>query len=467
MATVHLPATLRPLAGGAEQVDVAGADAGEVLRRLESDHPRLRGWVLDEQGRLRRHVSVFVNDRQSGLEAPVAPGDRVHVVQSISGGALAEPDDGDGRPELPDLERVVELAEVLVGTKKGLYVLRGRRGGPMEVSVREFAGQVVEYATFDPRSGLYYAAVTHGQHGPRIFLTDDPAGDWEQAEGPAFPADTEAAVERIWTVVPGEEEGVMWAGVAPAALFRSADGGRTWELNRGLWDEPSREHWSPGFGGLCLHSIAPWPGDPARLAVGISAAGVWLSEDGGKSWSRGVEGLVPRYLPEEARAETFAHCVHNLRRSPERPERLFLQFHGGVYRSDDGGRSWLDVGGVGREDGLPADFGFPIEIDPADPDRAFVIPLVADVDRVTPEGKVRVYETADGGASWRPLGSGLPDSDAWLTVLRQAFCRDRHQPLGLYFGAESGEVFASADGGESWHTAADHLPPVNSVRVGR
>lgn len=467
MAIVYLPSTLRGLTGGADHLEVGGATAGEVIRRLELDHPRIKGWVLDEQGRLREHVTVFVNEVRAELAAPVAAGDRLHVVQAISGGAVAEPDPGDLLADLPDLAALVEPTELLVGTKKGLFVLRGGRGGAMELKVRQFSGQEVEYAAFDPRSGLYFAAVTHGQFGPRLYRSDDPAGEWEQAEGPAFPADAGAAVTRIWTVVPGEEEGVVWAGVAPAALFRSDDDGRTWRLNRALWDQPGRPEWTGGAGGLCLHSIVPWPGDPARLAVGISAAGVWRTEDGGESWQWGVEGLVPRYVPEEARAATTAYCVHNLRRAPLRPERLYMQFHGGVYRSDDAGASWLEIGGVDTPGGLPADFGFPIEIDPVDPDRAFVIPLVADVDRVTPEGRVRVYETRDAGGSWRPLGWGLPGRDAYLTVLRQAFCHDGGDPLGLYFGAESGEVFASADGGATWAVAADHLPPVLSVRRGR
>jgi hypothetical protein len=362
---------------------------------------------------------------------------------------------------------VVALVELLVGTKKGLFVLRGRRGGPLAVVGREFPGQVVEFATYDRRSGRYFASVTHGQFGPRIFHAAEATGEWEQAEGPAFPEGEEAAVERIWVIQPGEGDGVVWAGVAPAALFKSEDGGKSFHLVRALWDHPARKRWDPGAGGLCLHSIAPWPGEPDRLAVGVSAGGVWLTDDGGASWRPGVAGLVPRYLPEEARADTMTYCIHNLRRAPLRPERLFMQFHGGVYRSDDGGASWTDVGGVGSPGGLPADFGFPIEIDPRDPDRAYVIPLVADLDRVTPEGRVRVYETADAGASWRPLGWGLPDDDAYLTVLRQAFCRDEREPLGLYFGAESGEVFASADGGATWTTAADHLPPVLAVRCGR
>ena len=284
MAIVHLPSTLRGLAAGTDRLDVGGESAGEVLRRLEREHPRLRGWVLDEQGRLREHVTLFVNEERADLTVAVGAADRLYVVQAISGGALAEPSRGDVSVELPDLGRMIQLAELLVGTKKGLFVLHGKRGGAMEVGVRAFAGQVVEYAVFDPRSELYFAAVTHGQFGPRLFFTDDPAGDWEQAEGPVFPADTGAAVTRIWSIEPGEEAGVVWAGVALAALFKSTDDGRTWSLNRSLWNQPGRPEWQAGAGGLCLHSIAPWPRDPARLAVRISAAGVWRTEDSDESW---------------------------------------------------------------------------------------------------------------------------------------------------------------------------------------
>jgi photosystem II stability/assembly factor-like uncharacterized protein len=215
------------------------------------------------------------------------------------------------------------------------------------------------------------------------------------------------------------------------------------------------------MGGLCLHSICPWPGDPDRLAVAISAAGVWLTEDGGRSWRRGVEGLVPRYLPEEARADTLTLCVHDMKRAPLQPATLYMQFHGGLYRSDDAGESWIDIAS-GR--GVPSDFGFPLAIDPADPNRAFVIPLAADSDRVTPDGKLHVYETRDRGGSWSALSKGLPQKDAYLTVLRQAFCTDEAAPLGLYFGATSGELFGSADGGSSWTTIASRLPPILSVR---
>ena len=167
----------------------------------------------------------------------------------------------------------------------------------MDVAARAFPGNSVEYAIRDARTGRYYASVTHGQFGPRVFVTDDPAGDWGQTDGPRFPEGEDASVERVWVIAPGEQDGLMYAGVDPAALFESRDGGMTWDLNRGLWDQPTRPEWGPGAGGLCLHSICPWPGDPDRLAVGISAVGVWVTEDGGKTWEVCNAGIVPRYMP--------------------------------------------------------------------------------------------------------------------------------------------------------------------------
>jgi photosystem II stability/assembly factor-like uncharacterized protein len=351
------------------------------------------------------------------------------------------------------------VTEVIVGTKKGLFALEGEPGGDFAVTARAFAGEPVDYATRDPRTGRVLATMSSPFYGPKVFWADDPGGEWSEASGVALPEGGEDTLKRIWVIVPGEDDGLVYAGGDPGVLFESRDGGESWSLNEALWEHPTRAKWEPGGGGLCLHSIVPWPGDPDRLAVAVSAAGVWLTEDGGRSWERGNEGLVARYAPEDAPPDEVGLCVHRLERAPARPERVFMQFHGGVYRSDDAGATWTDIG-----DGLPSDFGFPVVVDPADPDSAYVVPLVADVDRVTPEAKVRVYETRDAGASWAPRGDGLPSRDAYLTVLRRAMATTGEgDGMHIYFGATSGEVFGSSDAGATWSTVAPRLPPVYSV----
>jgi hypothetical protein len=351
------------------------------------------------------------------------------------------------------------VTELVVGTRKGLFVLEGEPGAGFDVKARAFPGEPVEYGMRDPRTGRLFASVTHPIYGPKVFHAEEAAGEWRQAEGIELPEGGEAALERIWVIVPGEREGMLYAGGDPGVLFESRDGGATWELNRALWEHPTRSSWEPGGGGLCLHSIVPWPGDPDRVTVAVSAAGVWHTEDGGGQWEKGNVGLEPRYLPEEARGEATNLCVHRLHRAPKQPERMFMQFHGGVYRSDDAGRSWTDIAA-----GLPSDFGFPMVVDPADPDSAYVIPLSSDEDRVTPDGRVCVYETRDAGATWTARDDGLPQEHAYLTILRLAFDRAGEGPaLELYFGSTTGEVFGSGDAGRTWFTAAPLLPPVYSI----
>jgi sulfur-carrier protein len=200
MAVVKLRSPLRELADGSEELTIDGSTLGEVIAKLQGSYPKLTGWVTDEQGSVRRHVTLFLNGERAGLEAKVQPADRIHVLPAISGGAvgLAE------RTELQSIApEVAEDAELLVGTRKGLFVLRGPRGGPMEEVARKFSGSTVEFAVRDPRSGTYFASVTHGQFGPRLYASADPLGEWEQADGPAFPEDAGSAVERIWFVRTG------------------------------------------------------------------------------------------------------------------------------------------------------------------------------------------------------------------------------------------------------------------------
>ena len=242
--------------------------------------------------------------------------------------------------------------------------------------------------------------------------------------------------------MPGEEDGHLYAGGDPGVLFESRDGGMTWELNKGFWEQPTRPEWGPGAGGMCLHSIATWPGDPSRLAWGSprSASGsrTTAARPGGTG-TRASSRATCRRRPARTRSPSASTtCTAH----PTQPDRLFMQFHGGVYRSDDAGESWIDIG---TDTGCRPTSASRSSIDPDDADSAYVIPLVADLDRVTPEGRVRVYETRDAGASWSPRGDGLPAEDAYLTDPAPGVRRDGSgEGMGLYFGATSGDVFGSA-----------------------
>ena len=198
------------------------------------------------------------------------------------------------------------MTEILVGTRKGLFALEGTPSDGFSVAARAFAGQSVEYAMRDARSGRYFASVTSWFYGPRIWVADDPAGEWQQAEGLALPEDADDSLKRIWVIAPGEEDGLLYAGGDPGCLFESRDGGLTWELNRGLWDHPTRPDWQPGGGGLCLHTIVPWPGDAQRLMVAISAVGVWLTEDGGQLVAPLQHRHHPRLPPRRCRGRRGA-----------------------------------------------------------------------------------------------------------------------------------------------------------------
>lgn len=355
---------------------------------------------------------------------------------------------------------------VLVGTAKGLFALRsgdGRRR--FEIEGPTLAGEEVYATCIDKRgsSSRLLAGSVSMHWGPVIRRSDDLGGSWDEEDRAAlaFPADTDAALARIWQLTPGgaDQDGVVYAGVEPAALFRSDDGGRTFGLVRGLWEHPHRAQWNPGGGGLCLHTVLVHPNDPTRLLVAISAGGVYVSDDAGDSWRASNAGIVAGFMPG-APVPEFGQCVHKVARDAGDAERLYLQHHDGIYRSDDGGASWLPMESIGG-----VDFGFPVVAHPSRPGTAYLLPLEGAEYRCTPEGRCTVWRTTDAGSSWTPLTTGLPQDSAHLTVLRDGFSSDGDDPAGLYFGTRSGEVYGSADDGDSLQLLASHLPPVLSVRA--
>jgi hypothetical protein len=337
---------------------------------------------------------------------------------------------------------------VLVGTAKGLFILGD---GIQEPFLR---GHEV-YTTAFGRDGRIFASGRDEHWGPALWGSDDQGATWTELGPVRFPADVDAAVERLWQIHTAPD-GVVYAGVEPAALFSSHDGGETFELVRGLWDHPHRPQWMPGGGGLCLHTILPHPTDPARMWVAISTGGVYRTEDGGDTWQARNRGIATPFLPGDEPPE-FGQCVHKVALHPDEPDRLFLQHHWGVYRSDDAGDTWQSIGAA-----LPSDFGFPVVVHPDEPDTLYVFPLESDEFRCAPDARCRVYRSTDAGGSWAALTQGLPQHDAYVTVLRDAFCSS---PAGLYFGTRTGEVYGSTDGGEHWETLAEQLPPVLCVRA--
>jgi photosystem II stability/assembly factor-like uncharacterized protein len=274
-----------------------------------------------------------------------------------------------------------------------------------------------------------------------------------------FPDGAGAAVERVWQLVPGCEPGVVLAGTEPAAVWRSEDGGETFALERALWDHPHRPQWGAGFGGQAFHTLLPHPTDPRSLTAAMSAGGVYQTADGGASWGPRNTGLRAEFLPEGQQYPEFGQCVHKIARHPSRPERMFLQNHGGVYRSDDEGATWTSIAA-----GLPADFGFPVVVHPHEPDTVYVFPISGGDGRFPPDGRARVWRSRDAGESWEELGKGLPDS-FWVAVMRDAMCADDHREAGIYFGARNGTVWGSPDGGDSWDLVAADLPDVMVVRA--
>jgi hypothetical protein len=362
---------------------------------------------------------------------------------------------------------------VLVGTRKGAFVLTadGRRE-TWDVTGPMFGGWEIYHVAGSPADpDRLWASQSNGWFGQIVQRSDDGGTTWDPV-GNDFTYDGEPGTHeyydgsskpwefhRVWHLAPSADDpDTVLAGVEDAALFRSTDGGHSWEELAGLRTHASGRSWAPGAGGLCLHTILTDSAEGDRLLVAISSAGVFASDDGGATWEPSNRGLSSEFLPD-ADAEV-GHCVHKLASHPSRPEVVFMQKHWDVMRSDDGGRSWREISGD-----LPSDFGFAIGVHAHEPDTVYVVPITSDEQHYPPDGRLRVYRSRAGGNEWEPLTNGLPQEHCYVNVLRDAMAIDTMDPCGVYVGTTGGQVYGSPDAGDSWRPIVRDLPAVLSVEV--
>lgn len=353
---------------------------------------------------------------------------------------------------------------LLVGTTKGAFLLqsnaqrkRWKVGGPY------FHGQAVYAMAYDGRDSRHRIwASTQSIWGTQLRFSDDFGKSWTNPQEAAirFPNDAGVSLKNIWQILIGrpEEPNVLYCGVEPAALFESRDAGDTWSLVRGLFDHPHRHRWMTANGGLALHTIVLDPTNKQRMYVAISAGGVYRTDDGGDTWTAQNRGIRAVFMPNKY--PEFGQCVHKIVMHPTRPERLFLQNHWGLYRSDDAAENWTDIA-----NGVPSDFGFAMVMHPKNPDWVYIVPVESDEFRCTCDGRLRIYRTRNAGASWEPLTRGLPQKGAHETILRDAMIVDSFDPAGIYFGTRSGKLFSSTDEGRTWQRILEGLPPVACIRT--
>ena len=362
---------------------------------------------------------------------------------------------------------------VLVGTRKGAFVLSsdGKRAR-WDVSGPHFAGWEVYHVKGSPAEpDRLYASQSSGWSGQVIQRSDDGGVTWEPV-GNKFAYDGVPGThqwydgtphpwefERVWHLEPSlDDPDTVYAGVEDAGLFKSTDGGQQWQELPALRGHRSGPSWQPGAGGMCLHTIILDPATPGRMFAAISAAGAFRSDDAGQTWRPINHGLQSEGIPDPD-AEV-GHCVHRLAMHSSRPSVLFMQKHWDVMRTADGGESWQEVSG-----NLPSDFGFPIDVHAHDPETIYVVPITSDSQHFPPDGKLRVYRSRTGGNEWEPLTEGLPQSNCYVNVLRDAMAVDALDSCGVYFGTTGGQVYASADAGDSWAPIVRDLPSVLSVEV--
>lgn len=350
---------------------------------------------------------------------------------------------------------------LLIGTVKGVFLYHtDPRRGEWRLTGPHLGGWEIFSLCGDSRNRRILAGTGSSEHGPTIRTTRDGGATWEPVErNPAFPEGSQAELKHLWQIVPGHpsQPGTWYAGVDDAALFVSRDDARTWAELDGLTRHPTRTRWVPGFGGLCLHSVLVDPTNPQRLWVGISAVGVFRSDDGGAAWklcNNGLHNVAPDFIQDDE----MGRCVHKMVLDPQRPGVLYMQFHGGVFKSEDAAETWTRI-----SSGLPHDFGFPMAV--SQRGDLFVVPLVSDENRVVPDGALKVWRSRDQGRTWRAMTAGLPQEAHFVGVLRDAMTADPFSPAGIYLGTTMGELFHSRDDGDTWQRLPGQFPRITTLKT--
>jgi hypothetical protein len=349
---------------------------------------------------------------------------------------------------------------VWVGTRKGAFVFRSANRKSWDVDGPFFKGWEVNHVVQDPRDPKrVYAAVNSAWFGPHIHGSTNSGKTWKPSdEGFAVKSVPEAKLARAWHIEPGhaEQPGVVFAGGDPGVLFRSEDWGKNWQEVTSLNTHATRSQWTPGGGGMMVHSIQCLSKE--SIVVGMSVAGAFRSSDGGATWTPHNGNVRADFQPKKF--PEVGQCVHHLLAHPRNTRQLYQQNHCGVYRAKFDAAKWTDI-----SRGLPTRFGFCLAVPAAERETLFTVPIESPNFRCNPKGRLQVGRSRDGGKSWTLLSRGLPQKNAYLLVLREAMASDDQSPSGVYFGTTGGQVFYTRDAGDSWHALAEHLPPVYSVSV--
>jgi len=351
---------------------------------------------------------------------------------------------------------------VAVGTKKGAFLMEsGPQRDAWEVRGPYLPGQSVMHMAFDQRTGSLLAAAADFWFGARVYRSEDAGLTWDEpVNGPRFNEASGQKVEKVWQVAPGrpEEPGVIYAGVEPASLFKSTDGGVTWSHIESLNQHPTTSTWNPSAGGLCLHSIILDPRDLGRMYVSISAGGMYTTADGGQTWEPRNKGVRADFMGTPPFYPETGQCVHHAGMHPSNPQRLYQQNHCGVYRSDDAGLNWTEI-----DAGLPSDWGLAMAVHPHDADSIYVSQAISQMEHWPHDGRFAIWRTRDAGSTWQRLSQGLPQTDAYLNIHREGLTTDQENPCGVYIGANTGQLWTSRDEGENWSQAPALFPSISSV----